>query len=853
MITLNNINKYYNSGAEKYHALRDINLSFPDKGMIFIVGKSGSGKSTLLNIIGGIDSYDSGELIIDEINTKEFSKSDYNTYRNSYIGFIFQEFNVVKNLNVYDNIALSLRLQNKNIREHNDLILETIKKVGLDGKEKRKMNQLSGGERQRVAIARAIIKQPKVIIADEPTGNLDKNNRDIVMTTLKELSKNQLVIVVTHDKTLSDKYGDEKIVIKDGQVTSHTKTNNESTMKFTSNDTVTLMSQKIAPSIKAPIFLSLKSLKQNIVRFIMITIFFIVALIFSNTTINLYFSNATLEYAQYQQDYDNEFISISQQETIYGEKVQSGFFQVDTLSYKNLVSSFNNAENDLEYQIFHFFNSDMPINQNADEYVDSFYSSCIENLIVIEDINSFEDNYSPISVNNTLPNTSMPVRCYITDYIADSLIINNYFNDNSSLDVLYADYFADKYITVEGFSRPIYIEGVIPTNYKDFLNQDLDDPNIYTSFTDNKIFYNSIFFRSSVYVGTTDGVQFVSTSSMQYTFDDFIFSGLGREGTFDNVKVTYYDDTLTILKGKAPKKHPEGEYLDQILISTALLEQAYGLTLDELDFGSESNPVSLINPDTGYTATFSFYGYRRINSNFDCEVVGIVESDEPTLYFCNPSETNLYYNYLKMSYSDYDNSTKSFGGRLIIKITDDVNLNTALYQALRDNDIIIDNLSYTKLQVVNEFIDNNLILFIGLFFALCMFSILMIFNFVVITIKNSSKDIGIYMSLGMNGMQISFIYILQILLVSTITFIISSIGAAIFLNILDNTLSADASTIINAQYNLNMYPIDFEIFKMTSNGILISMLIAYIFPLLSVLIPLLNLAKKKPIDVLKIS
>ena len=150
MIEIKNLNKYYNSGSQKFHALKDINLTFPEKGFYFITGKSGSGKSTLLNIIGGIDSYDSGDLIINNLNTNNFKRSDFNAYRNSYIGFIFQEFNVIKNLSVFDNIALSLRLKNINVHKNENEILEVIEKVGLKGKEHRKMNQLSGGERQRV-------------------------------------------------------------------------------------------------------------------------------------------------------------------------------------------------------------------------------------------------------------------------------------------------------------------------------------------------------------------------------------------------------------------------------------------------------------------------------------------------------------------------------------------------------------------------------------------------------------------------------------------------------------------------------------------------------------------------------
>ena len=218
---------------------------------IFVIGgKSGSGKSTLLNVIGGIDSYDSGELIIDGLNTKNFSRNDFNSYRNSYIGFIFQEFNVIKNLTVFENIALSLQLKNESIKDNYDLIMNTIEVVGLKGKEKRKMNQLSGGERQRVAIARALVKNPKVIIADEPTGNLDKNNRDIVMDILKNLSTNHLVLIVTHDKFLSKKYSNYEITLKDGQIIHNTLENINHSNKEELDKRTNLNLNPIQPSVE---------------------------------------------------------------------------------------------------------------------------------------------------------------------------------------------------------------------------------------------------------------------------------------------------------------------------------------------------------------------------------------------------------------------------------------------------------------------------------------------------------------------------------------------------------------------------------------------------------------------------
>lgn len=855
MIKLTNINKYYNSGAEKFHALKDINIVFPDKGLVTIVGKSGSGKSTLLNIIGGIDNYDSGELLIDNVNTKDFSKKDYNSYRNTYIGFIFQEFNVVKNLTVYENISLSLRLKNESLKDNDELISKTIESVGLKGKENRKMNQLSGGERQRVAIARAIVKNPKVIIADEPTGNLDKKNRDVVMDILKEISKDKLVIIVTHDKSLSQKYSIDEITLKDGAVINNTLDKKEQVIESDIN------LDPIQPSYKTSIFLSFKSLKQNLLRFIFIILFFTISLVFANTTINLYFSNATEEYVNFQKDYNNSYIKLSQEQSFYNQNVKSGLFQIDTFGYNELINSFskeNTEENNYTYKVYKTFKNEIPIDWNFTGRLDYIYTDTIENIIIIEDFSEFSKDYEIVYVNNTI---SSKVKCYISDFVAYSLLACDYFDDYVDLDEeeisieQVAEYLTNRTITSDQFNYPIQIEGIVVTNYNEFIDVDLDDPNYYASFTDNLIFYNSLFFQIGNYVGSTNTNEFVSTNNLNYVYDDLIFSALNKEGIVNDVLMTSYNDSLTLLKGKKPEKKLEESDLEQIAISTALLELITGMNADqiEINMNSENGDIALINPETGTAATFAFYGFSRVITSFSCQVVGIIESEEPTVYFCNPDENTMYYNYLKLSMSDYDSGSKNFGGYLTIAISDDIDSNISLYQALRDNNLSIDNLSYIKLQVVSEFINDNLILFLGIFFALCMFSILMIFNFVVTSIKNSTKDIGIYMSLGMNGLKIAFIYIFQILLVSTIAFIVSSVGAIVFLRLLDTSLSNNASDIINLTYNLNLAPIDFKTFGITRLGIVTSLAIAFIVPFVSVVIPLVNLSRKKPIDVLKIS
>ncbi len=218
---------YRVKNAEPVHALNDVSLKFPETGLIFILGKSGSGKSTLLNVMGGLDKADDGEIIINGKSSKEFSGSEMDSYRNTYLGFIFQEYNILSDFTVKENIALALQLQHKKATD--EAIENILREVDLSGYGKRKPNELSGGQKQRVAIARALVKEPKIIFGDEPTGALDSNTGKQVFETLKKLSKTKLVVIVSHDRDFAEHFGDRVIELKDGKVISDiTKTSVES-------------------------------------------------------------------------------------------------------------------------------------------------------------------------------------------------------------------------------------------------------------------------------------------------------------------------------------------------------------------------------------------------------------------------------------------------------------------------------------------------------------------------------------------------------------------------------------------------------------------------------------------------
>ena len=217
MLELKNVNKTYRpKKSAETKALVDVSITFPDKGLVFVLGKSGCGKSTLLNVIGGLDKPDSGEISIMGRSSKDFSSTDFDSYRNTFVGFVFQEYNVLDEFTVEDNIAIATELQGK--KRDRARISEILRQFELEGLERRKPNTLSGGQKQRVAIARALIKNPRIILADEPTGSLDSDTGKEVLGILKKLSEEKLVVVVSHDREFAETYADRIVEMKDGKV-----------------------------------------------------------------------------------------------------------------------------------------------------------------------------------------------------------------------------------------------------------------------------------------------------------------------------------------------------------------------------------------------------------------------------------------------------------------------------------------------------------------------------------------------------------------------------------------------------------------------------------------------------------
>lgn len=260
MLQLKNIVKDYVSGDTTVQALKGIDITFRESEFVSILGQSGCGKTTLLNIIGGLDQYTSGDLIINGRSTTKYKDSDWDTYRNHTIGFVFQSYNLIPHQSVLSNVELALTLSGVSKAERRKRAVEVLEKVGLGDQIHKKPNQMSGGQMQRVAIARALVNNPDILLADEPTGALDSATSIQIMELLKEISKDRLIIMVTHNPELAEKYSSRIVRLLDGKVTDDTMPYEPTDSRVTENNKAKRVKKKKGTSMS---FLTALSLSAN--------------------------------------------------------------------------------------------------------------------------------------------------------------------------------------------------------------------------------------------------------------------------------------------------------------------------------------------------------------------------------------------------------------------------------------------------------------------------------------------------------------------------------------------------------------------------------------------------------------
>ena len=335
MKIINLTKEYKISKTQKIIALNSISFDLPNKGLIFILGKSGSGKSTLLNILSGLDNFDSGDIYFKRKRFSSFTQNDLDGYRNSYCGIIFQEYNLIPELNVYDNIAVALNLQG----EKNVSVNKVLSQVGLEGFENRKVTELSGGQRQRIAIARALIKSPKIIFADEPTGALDEATGNDILNLLKQLSSEKLIIVVSHDTDFATKYGDRIIHLSDGNIISDTNS------EFSSNtDSESFSVKKPHLPFKTALRIGCANFKYHPFKLLLTIILSVMSFLLLGISTNIATFNSSKTFSKHLYDTNISYSSIYKceinQSSENDQSLDKWLGNPQTLS----PTSFNNAD-----------------------------------------------------------------------------------------------------------------------------------------------------------------------------------------------------------------------------------------------------------------------------------------------------------------------------------------------------------------------------------------------------------------------------------------------------------------------------------------------------------------------------
>ena len=360
MLQIKEISKSYTTGDFTQKALDEVSVSFRKNEFVAILGPSGSGKTTFLNVIGGLDKYDSGDLVINGRSTKDFADSDWDAYRNNSIGFVFQSYNLITHLSILDNVEMGMTLSGVTDSEKRQKALEALERVGLKNHVNKKPNQLSGGQMQRVAIARALANDPDIILADEPTGALDKKTSRQIMDLIKEIADDKLVIMVTHNPALAEEYADRIVKFEDGSVIDDTNPYNEPE----TDDSYAL--KKTSMSFRTALKLSARNIMTKKGRTILTALASSIGIIGIALILSLS-DGLQIQIDKYQSDALNEFpLFISQQVTIMDEEALK-----DSQAQMESFVTGEREMADTDYVILDEVKKDSTvyINQFTDEYM----------------------------------------------------------------------------------------------------------------------------------------------------------------------------------------------------------------------------------------------------------------------------------------------------------------------------------------------------------------------------------------------------------------------------------------------------------------------------------------------------
>ena len=858
MIKIEKLTKIYNSKKrKKVKALDNINLTLPNNGLVFVLGKSGSGKSTLLNLIGGLDSITEGSIIVDGNDISNFSESKFCDYRNTHIGFIFQDYHLIDELTVYDNIVLSLNL--RRIEDKED-VLNALKKVDLEDYENRYPTELSGGERQRVAIARAIVKRPRIILADEPTGNLDTNTATSIVELLKELSKECLILIVSHNRNDAYKYGDRIIELAKGNIISDKSKNpsyNDNVVyadniiyyphdKVLDEDDVNVINfnmskenklvvvndkyietkeysiennkakiEKKSLSIIKELLLSLKFLKNKIFNiffssFMVSAIMVILAL--ALTIINFDAGKIIEE----------ELSSVGQNYLVLEKKTNENLISQLGDNYVVEVEKTDKARFDvlLDKEVYPLYTITLPITTTnnlyglkSSIYSNTFYlSESLGTLIINEDF--FISKFGSLD-DKLIEGEYCSSGIYITDFVADSILNNNPSYKGKTYNDILGIY------AVSGWEYG-YINGIIETGYKDRYLDLLNKVLAGNKFSVNDFYENEEFisFNNEVY-----GALGYCFSLNPNFIEEVSVANNNQISHMGKIKIN--DKVVDVTRMDYVVLDPNNKnnlVNNEIIMNASKYNEIFGTdyTVDTFkDFKPHSISVS----------EFKLYDVNYSESIVEEELYIRGIANCRGIFFCGEEVFSKFFRQDIFVKGFYINEISNI--EEIIDLTNELNFEQK-------------SLTVESIHTMTKAVDVFIPIFELIAIVLCNGIIFILVNFSTKIIKDKMHDIGILKALGTQNKSVGVVFGIQIILIAIVTMLMSTIGYYFFIDLANDVLIASLKELAPSHVVLDL---DFLTFKMDVVGFNVLLIIA--LSLISLVIPMIKIKNIKPVKIIK--
>lgn len=820
MIELKNVCKEYQTKAEKVDALKNINLTLPEKGFVFLIGNSGCGKSTLLNVVSGLDRITSGEMLVDGKEFSKFSSKQLDDYRNVSVGFVFQEYNLIDEYTVYENIAISLSLRGE--QHLQEKVANALQEVGLAGYEKRKTNELSGGQKQRVAIARAIIADVNVLFADEPTGNLDSTTSKEIFELLQKLSKKHLVFAVTHDEKSARTYGDRIIKMFDGKIVSDeilSKEDEKNKQILKAEEVQNLAKTDVKCKNKGINLQSLTKLsfinvwKKKWRLLVTVVLFFFMLTLFGVSVSALRYNEVRVSLDTWYKYGVNDIRVTKTTEPGDGKIFSPAFTQQEK---EELQKKFPNHK-------FNFVYS-----SSADIFGNTYLTSG-----VVEITDSLLDQYGYSMAWGNLPTKYNEV-C-LTKYLADQIIKDKVYSNIKNYEDFGKKEFRSSYAYRDiGFK----VVGIVDTktqNYEKYFNSldegmqstiingELRGSYTFANFV-CKEFFDKVYYNDNAVWGKYAYYKYSShLSKPEYVLEEQV--DIFQQSYIDVLKQmesTSIDgskpiDKVVLKQGKTQLE--KGEIIIPYGLIVNKVQDVIGHSISGV---KDEQIMQYMNGDDAWlnnVLCYSAYGEELSKQAY--KIVGYYTGTSRALFLSDKDRVLL-----KDDGGPVWISTNLTGGKEDVKLVEEFFKPEYTFNGYYDEVMSAHSLAKTYRQM-------------GLYATLAfgVFSVIMMANFIISSINSNKKQIGILRALGMRTTGVIYIFLLESLIAGIVAFLLACI-----------TIYPVALFLSQLYVSYGMFV---QVLQVTVVEILAMLGLSILVCIIASIIPILKKAKKQPVQLIR--